>query len=290
MPARQRAPRRVPRPQSRGGDVAREAVPRRVGSPRAARAREGAARARARGARMAHARRDAAAPASRCPEPLALGTRADGDRLLALRVDRRRAARRTRCATRPPRAATLLAALAALVRRVHEAGFVHGDLHAGNVLVGARGPVLLDWQHARPARAPAPRAARPRAPRVLAGAARVARSPAARAAQRCSACPRRETTAARDALRAAGDAADARAREHARSRTASACRARSPRRSRSTRSGARGLRLRELGAEALDRDPRRASRRARSARCARAEARRALLGDGARRRGTARSS
>ena len=38
------------------------------------------------------------------------------------------------------------------VTRIHEAGFVHGDLHSGNVLWTEAGPVLLDLQHARRSR------------------------------------------------------------------------------------------------------------------------------------------
>lgn len=33
-----------------------------------------------------------------------------------------------------------------LVRRLHESGYLHGDLHIGNILIGNRGPVLVDLQ------------------------------------------------------------------------------------------------------------------------------------------------
>lgn len=43
----------------------------------------------------------------------------------------------------------LLVALGAAVAAVHARGFRHGDLHVGNVIVGAAGPILLDLQRAR---------------------------------------------------------------------------------------------------------------------------------------------
>jgi tRNA A-37 threonylcarbamoyl transferase component Bud32 len=43
----------------------------------------------------------------------------------------------------------LLAALAALVRKLHDAGWVHRDLHGENVLVAGAAPVLIDLQAAR---------------------------------------------------------------------------------------------------------------------------------------------
>lgn len=42
-----------------------------------------------------------------------------------------------------------LAELGWAVGALHEAGYVHGDLHAGNVLFGPEGVTLLDLQHAR---------------------------------------------------------------------------------------------------------------------------------------------
>lgn len=47
---------------------------------------------------------------------------------------------------------SVCAALAKSIGDLHEAGMRHGDLHAGNLLVGERGIVLLDFQRARPLR------------------------------------------------------------------------------------------------------------------------------------------
>lgn len=48
-----------------------------------------------------------------------------------------------------------LEALGHALRQLHQAGFVHGDLHTGNVLVTPAGPILLDLQRARRSRHPA---------------------------------------------------------------------------------------------------------------------------------------
>src|SRR5688572_7605923 len=52
---------------------------------------------------------------------------------------------------------SLLAALAALVRKLHDAGWVHRDLHRENVLVAGAAPVLIDLQAARRSRSEAAR-------------------------------------------------------------------------------------------------------------------------------------
>jgi tRNA A-37 threonylcarbamoyl transferase component Bud32 len=143
----------------------------------------------------------------------------------------------------------VLARLGEAAAELHRAGFVHGDLHQGNVRVVGGEPVLLDLQHARRGRR---------------GAARLAdlgqldyslwerASLADRVRLRAAALGARRPfdEAARRALRAVGRAADARARAHARSRTRRALR---PGRAYAeARVGAlRGLRVRELGAEAL---------------------------------------
>ncbi len=51
----------------------------------------------------------------------------------------------------PQRRATLLR-VAEAVGRMHAAGYVHGDLHPGNVMLGTEGPVLLDFQHSHRSR------------------------------------------------------------------------------------------------------------------------------------------
>jgi len=81
------------------------------------------------------------------PEPLALGVLPDGDRILVMSF----VEGRPFPAVLEGPAATkweALRRLGALVTRVHEAGFVHGDLHCENVLWTETGPVLLDLQHA----------------------------------------------------------------------------------------------------------------------------------------------
>ena len=42
-----------------------------------------------------------------------------------------------------------LRSVAEAVGRLHRAGFAHGDLHPGNVVLGPEGPVLLDFQRSR---------------------------------------------------------------------------------------------------------------------------------------------
>jgi tRNA A-37 threonylcarbamoyl transferase component Bud32 len=82
------------------------------------------------------------------PEPLALARLEDGDRLLVLRyVDGRPLKDALRAPSKERR--RLLSLLGTRIAELHGAGFVHGDLHHGNVLVGEGGPVLLDLQHAR---------------------------------------------------------------------------------------------------------------------------------------------
>jgi UDP-glucose:(heptosyl)LPS alpha-1,3-glucosyltransferase len=151
------------------------------------------------------------------PAPLALGVLPGGDRLLAMSfVDGRP------FATALGESATTrwdaLRRLGALVSRIHDAGFVHRDLHGGNVLWTEAGPVLLDLQRARRSRSPR---ARHRdlgdldyslwrhaslADRIRLRAAALGVSPPF-------------DPAARAALRAVGAAASTRAARHGRSRT-----------------------------------------------------------------------
>ncbi|HME69832.1 MAG TPA: lipopolysaccharide kinase InaA family protein [Myxococcota bacterium] len=82
------------------------------------------------------------------PEPLALARLADGDRLLVLRYVEGRPLKDALCAPRRERR-RLLSLLGTRIAELHAAGFVHGDLHHGNIVVGESGPILLDLQHAR---------------------------------------------------------------------------------------------------------------------------------------------
>lgn len=90
------------------------------------------------------------------PEPLAFGVAEGGDELLVLPflegMPLDQALRRP-----PAPRRRLLDALGAVVHGLHSAGFVHRDLHHGNVLVTATGPVLLDLQKARRRRGAAAR-------------------------------------------------------------------------------------------------------------------------------------
>jgi len=154
------------------------------------------------------------------PVPLALGARPDGDRLLVMRwIDGRAldAALDAPDRDAPDRDA-LVATLGALLRQVHDAGFVHGDLHAGNCVVGGAGPVLLDWQHAKRTTSPS---ARLRDLARLDFALAPVLSPEQRVRLRTAALG---DGASEDTLRAADVAARRRARQHARSRTRDACR------------------------------------------------------------------
>ena len=136
-------------------------------------------------------------------------------------------------------------ALGAVLARLHEKGFVHGDLHGGNVLATARGPVLLDLQHARRARgrrAQARDLARLEHSLWAAGVPRTDRIRGRAAALR-RARPFRPGD--RRALRRVGRAAVDRFHEHANSRHGRALRP-GRRFGRITLDGQRGLRLREL--------------------------------------------
>jgi tRNA A-37 threonylcarbamoyl transferase component Bud32 len=216
----------------------------RVGSGRhALRERMKAAIGRAPALREWQALEAMRAAAVAVPAPLALGTLPDGDRLLVTAwIDG--SALETALAAQATERARIVAALGAAVRRVHAAGFVHGDLHAGNLVVREGAPVLLDWQHARRTRARSARA-RDLARLEFALAPLVSRGRRLRL--------RRIVLGgdvSDDALRAAGHAADRRAREHARSRTRDACR---PGRVavRVSAGDARGLALREVADEDL---------------------------------------
>lgn len=183
------------------------------------------------------------------PEPLGLGTGPDGDRLLALAwIDGVPCEAALRAAAPPARRA-LLVALGRQVARLHAAGWVHGDLHPGNVLVRGGAPVLLDWQRARRTRSAAARARDlGRLEHALAPLVPLPDRLRLRAAALGLARP--FSPAARAALRAAGAAADRRAEDFARGRTRRL--QRPGRQVARVRLGARrGLRLRGLEPDAL---------------------------------------
>ncbi|HVH07520.1 MAG TPA: lipopolysaccharide kinase InaA family protein [Myxococcota bacterium] len=155
-------------------------------------------------------------------EPLALAIGADGDAFLVLRylpgvpLEAALAA--------PPRERrALLAALGVCVAALHRTGFVHGDLHQGNVWLHAGRPLLLDLQHARRTGDAAARTADlGQLDYSLWGRATLADRVRLRAAALGLARP--FDAAAKRALRAVGRAAEERADAHARSRTRRALR------------------------------------------------------------------
>ena len=143
------------------------------------------------------------------PEPLALGVLPSGDRLLAMGwIDGAPLPDALRTAS--PRARRdLLHALGVLLARVHATGWVHGDLHPGNLLSGEAGVVLLDWQRARRSRSARGRA-RDLARLEHGLAPLVPRTARLRLRAAALGVARPFDAAARRALRAAGDAADRR--------------------------------------------------------------------------------
>lgn len=181
------------------------------------------------------------------PPPLGLAELASGDQLLVLGLidgaplsD----ALRTAPAVRHERLRALGRAVAAL----HAAGLAHGDLHHGNVLVTAAGPVLLDLQRARAAT----RESRLRDLGFLDHSLRelVSAPDRLRVLRAALGLAARPGPRDRAMLRPALVAAEVRAGEHARSRTRRALR---PGRSygRIELGAERGLRVRELPAEAV---------------------------------------
>ena len=99
----------------------------------------------------AHALRAAAAAGAPVVEPLALGTLADGDRILVLPWLEATPAGEALATCSAGLRPALLERLGEAVRALHQAGFSHGDLHLGNALVAADGaPILwIDLQSAR---------------------------------------------------------------------------------------------------------------------------------------------
>jgi tRNA A-37 threonylcarbamoyl transferase component Bud32 len=146
-----------------------------------------------------------------------------------------------------------LVALGRAVRALHEAGTVHGDLHAGNVLFGPESAVLLDLQHARRSTLDEDRL---RDLGELDYSLWQVASLADRLRVRIAALgPSAEGTERAERLRAVGEHARRKAAQHGRSRTRRLLRA--GRLTDTTRrEGARGLRWKEFPepavAEALD--------------------------------------
>ncbi len=156
------------------------------------------------------------------PEPWVLGTLPDGDHVLVMEhlpgTPLDHALRRDAV---DPRAG--LAALGALVARIHAAGWVHGDLHVGNLLLDEGRWALLDWQHARRSRSR--RARRADAARLEYSLARfLPLSQRMRLREATLSITRPYDAAARTVLQEAGDALWERFDEHARSRTRRALR------------------------------------------------------------------
>ncbi|MBW2313299.1 MAG: hypothetical protein JRH10_03835 [Deltaproteobacteria bacterium] len=85
------------------------------------------------------------------PPPLARGALVGGDRLIVTRWVEGETLGEAIAAPPKPRRQGLVA-LGSILAGLHERGWLHGDLHGGNVLITERGPVLLDLQHARRSR------------------------------------------------------------------------------------------------------------------------------------------
>jgi tRNA A-37 threonylcarbamoyl transferase component Bud32 len=180
------------------------------------------------------------------PPPLARGALPGGDRLIVTRwIEGETLAE---ALVGPPKSRRQgLLALGSTLAGLHERGWVHGDLHGGNVLVTARGPVLLDLQHAgraRGRRAHARDLARLEHSLWAAGVPLADRVRTRAAALRLT---RPFDARARAALRRVGRAATARFHEHAESRHRRAARP-GRRFGRIALEGHRGLRLRTIEA------------------------------------------
>lgn len=88
------------------------------------------------------------------PRPLAHGRLPSGERVVAM-AHAGEASLRTRLRTAAPdERRALLAALVDTVRRLHAAGFVHGDLHLGNLRATGESIQLLDLGRSRRSRSP----------------------------------------------------------------------------------------------------------------------------------------
>ena len=178
------------------------------------------------------------------PAPLARGVLEGGDRLTVVRFHPQPLLADSLGGLRGEPRRAVLRALGDAVARLHAAGWVHGDLHAGNILAAPDGAWLLDLQRARRCRSP-------RARRRDLAFLHHSLLPLTRAGERLELG--RRILAARGVppaalegeLRRIGRAARRRAAEHAASRTRRALRP--GRRFAELRIGPlRGLRLREV--------------------------------------------
>lgn len=82
------------------------------------------------------------------PRPLAWGRLADGDEIVVTRWRSGMSLDRALVGASPERRRELISALADAIERLHGAGFRHGDLHAGNILIEPPAVTFLDLQRA----------------------------------------------------------------------------------------------------------------------------------------------
>ena len=79
------------------------------------------------------------------PKVLCYGNSAGSVRLVRSWLDGSTLDQVTRCAR-----AKIIARLREMLRKIHEAGWIHGDLKPENIISASTGPVLIDWEHAAP--------------------------------------------------------------------------------------------------------------------------------------------
>ena len=150
------------------------------------------------------------------PEPLALVAQEDGGFVIATRFVEGRTLKQT-LAEQPAGRRALLHAAGDLIASLHAAGWTHGDLHHGNLLVGEGGVWLVDLQAALPLRAASARwRDLGELDHSLAGSLSLAERVRLRA--RALGLSRPFARGARRSLRSVGRASDARARAYAHSR------------------------------------------------------------------------
>ncbi len=185
------------------------------------------------------------------PAPLGEAVLPGGDRLLVLPFLEGAAGAQALATGRAARTAQLRA-LGEAVAAVHDAGYTHGDLHAGNVLFQQEGVVLLDLQHAHRTRSPARRLRDlGELDYSLWDRASLSDRMRVRLAALGAGDPGRSDAALRVRVRGVGEAAHAKAWRHGRSRTRRLLR-KGRLATRVAHARGRGLRLRRFPAEDLD--------------------------------------